>query len=69
MLQAMMEAVKATARYEGEVQFTGQQNKNVGKLMSNDATRQVVGWQPKYASYSRFMQDGADDFYSTSGLY
>ncbi|KAK9843920.1 hypothetical protein WJX84_007120 [Apatococcus fuscideae] len=67
--QAMMDAVKATGRYDGDVQFTGQQSKNVGKRMSNLATRELVGWQPNYASYSKFMQDGAEDFYSTSGLY
>lgn len=69
LLQAMMEAVKATGRYEGQVEFTGQRSSNVGKLMSNHVTRQLVGWQPKYPSYSKFMQDGAEDFYSLSGLY
>ena len=65
----MMEDVRASKRFEGEVQFTGQKAKNVGKLMSNEATCQLLGWQPKYTGFTNFIRDGGEDFYSTSGLY
>ncbi len=64
LMQAMMEAVMASKRFQGTVEFTGQQGLNVGKLMSNDATRRLLDWEPKYQSYAKFIQDGAEDMYS-----
>ena len=69
ILQDMMEACHACGKYPGQVEFTGQESSNKGKMMSNCQTREALKWQPKYSSFEDFMAAGANDFYNTSALY
>jgi predicted NBD/HSP70 family sugar kinase len=39
---------------DGKVEFTAADGA-LGRRMNNDATRQKLGWQPKYASWAAFM--------------
>jgi hypothetical protein len=69
LLQDMMAATLATGAFEGSVQFTGSEGPVTGKRMSNGATRAQLQWQPKYASYTEFMQQTkAQDWYAEQEL-
>lgn len=59
----MMAAVEASGVLPGSVTFSGQEGPSKGKLVSNDATRREVQWQPKYPSISDFFASGARDWY------
>lgn len=69
--QDMMAAVTASPVWGGGVvEFTGTpETGGRGKRVNNDKTRALLGWRPKYESFEAFAAAGADDFYSTSGLY
>ena len=62
-----MAATLATGAFpDGSVTFTAPEGPGKGKRMSNDPTRQQLGWAPKYASYVEFMaQTRARDWYNT----
>lgn len=63
--QEMMNAVEASGAYEGAVEFTGAPGASSGKRMDNSATRNALGWAPRYASFGEFAAAGARDFYSS----
>ena len=59
-----MEATIASGAYSGAVEFTGQKDAKMGKILNNAATRDALNWQPKYRSYKDFMAAGAKDWYT-----
>lgn len=67
--QDMMDATTASGKFEGSCTFTGQEGGDPGKRVSNDKTCKALKWKPKYTSFVSFMQGGAEDFYTTSGLF
>lgn len=68
--QDMMDACFKSGVFEGSVTFTGTpETSGLGKRVNNTATRQRLGWMPKYNSFQEFFYAGAKDFYNTSGLY
>merc|ERR1711963_1258812 len=67
--QDMMDATVATGKYEGGCVFTGQEGDDKGKRVSNLKTKAALGWEPKYKSFVSFMEAGAEDSYTTSGLF
>ena len=63
--QEMMDATLASGQYVGSVEFTGSESgSKKGKLLDNSATRQQLGWEPRWASYQAFMAAGAKDSYN-----
>ena len=61
--QDMMDAIAESGQLPGKVVFTEAQSPdNLGKLMSNDASRQELNWSPKYPSIIDFfkVQHGKD---------
>ena len=65
----MMDATMASGCYQGAAELVGQEGDNKGKLLSNTATRQALGWEPVHRSFEDFMAAGARDFYKTSPLF
>ena len=64
--QEMMDATLASGRYAGSVEFTGAEaDSRRGKRLDSSATRQQLGWAPRWASYQGFMAAGAKDWYSS----
>lgn len=68
-LQKMMEATIASGEYEGAAELIGAEGDSKGKLLCNDATRQALGWSPKYTGFESFVANGAQDFYKTSASF
>lgn len=65
-----MEACVKSGVFSGEFKFTGDVSPNgMGKKVTNDTTRKLLNWKPKYNSMQEFMMAGGKDFYNTSGLY
>mmetsp|Transcript_40925 Transcript_40925/g.49667 ORF Transcript_40925/g.49667 Transcript_40925/m.49667 type:complete len:370 (+) Transcript_40925:234-1343(+) len=54
---AIMDATYESGRYnfEGRCKFTATEGP-IGRTMNNDASRQLLGWTPKYSSYQEFMK-------------
>lgn len=53
--QEVMDCVNRSGKYDKEFQgFTGTDDP-LGKRMNNSKTRAEVGWEPKYASFARFL--------------
>lgn len=65
----MMEATIASGEYEGAAELIGAEGDSKGKLLCNDATRQALGWSPKYTGFESFVANGAQDFYKTSASF
>lgn len=71
----MMEACFSTGAFpRTTVNFTGSfpegGTTGRGKAVDNSVTRAALGgWSPRYTSFRDFMAAGAQDFYSTSGLF
>lgn len=68
-IQEMMDATLASGAFLGNVEFTGAEGSNRGKVLDCSATRQALQWQPKYSSFQSFMEAGAKDWYTESGLF
>ena len=59
-----MDATIASGAYSGAVEFIGQKDARIGKVLDNAATRNTLNWKPKYMSYKDFMAAGAMDWYT-----
>jgi nucleoside-diphosphate-sugar epimerase len=63
----MMAAVARSGELAGEVMFVGAPGApgagGRGKLLSCAATREALGWAPKYPSFAQFFAAGARDWY------
>ena len=57
----MMDATFLSGEYKGQCKFTGEAQEFEGKLASNDKTRELLEWEPKYQSFDAFMKQGAQD--------
>ena len=68
-MQAMMDATLSSGCYEGAAELTGPPGGSKGKQLSNVETRKALSWSPRYPSFEGFMQQGAQDFYKSSGLF
>jgi nucleoside-diphosphate-sugar epimerase len=63
----MMAAVFDSGVMSGSVTFTGDVvTGGAGKSVNNDATRQQLGWTPKYNSFKDFFAAGAKDYYNSA---
>jgi len=60
----MMDATLRSGKFQGQVTFTEADEPQRGKRVSNRATREQLGWAPKYASFASFMDAGGDDAYN-----
>ncbi|KAK9802050.1 hypothetical protein WJX73_006937 [Symbiochloris irregularis] len=67
--QTMIDATVASGCYEGSAELVGPEGGSKGKQLSNAATREALGWEPKYSSFEAFMSQGAQDFYKSSSLF
>ncbi len=59
--QKMMDATFLSGEYKGHCKFTGEAQEFVGKLATNNLTRERLSWEPKFESYEAFMSQGAKD--------
>lgn len=54
--QEMMDLVNKSGKFSKEFdKFTGT-NDPLGKRLNNTRTRQLIGWEPKYPSFARFLE-------------
>lgn len=61
----MMQAIEASGQLPGKVTFTGEEGPSKGKKMSNNLTRQQLGWEPVYGTgIQGFFANGGEDWYS-----
>jgi len=64
--QKMMDATLLSGEYTGHVTFTGEAQGSVGKLTTNDQTREDLGWEPTFESFEAFMKAGAKDTFCST---
>lgn len=62
-----MDATLQSGKFSGEVKFTAPDEQKLGPGSSNQETRKLLGWTPKYTSFKDFMLTHAQDYYSQSG--
>jgi len=53
--QDIMDAMIRSDKYEGEFKGFTKTDGPLGKKMNNNATREALGWQPKYGSFAGFV--------------
>lgn len=71
--QEMVDACFASGVFSGSVKFTAPapgDGTGLGKRVTNDSTRAVLGWEPKYPGFANFFETTKGvDFYTSSGLF
>ena len=55
-----------SGEYTGHITFTGEAQGSVGKLTTNDQTREDLGWEPTFESFEAFMKAGAKDTFCST---
>ena len=65
ILQEMMDATVSSGLFEGSCKFVGAQDSEPSAGSSNAATREALQWHPKYASFTKFIESGAEDIFQS----
>ena len=60
----MVQACLDSGAFEGAMPAFAEEDDSLGKRMSNQRTRQRLGWEPAYASFADFCAKGASDSFS-----
>ncbi|GMH45424.1 hypothetical protein BSKO_13381 [Bryopsis sp. KO-2023] len=70
-MEDMMDVAISSGVCPGEVKFVGKEGKDKGKKLDNRKTIEMLNnaWEPKYKSFSQFMEAGGKDWYTTSGVF
>ena len=61
-----LDATLLSGEYTGHITFTGEAQGSVGKLTTNDQTREDLGWEPTFESFEAFMKAGAKDTFCST---